>query len=110
MVQPGARRHPEIAPKVPELVNGRGSNGRNDKESNPFDTSGESKSHAGQEQPDEPVVRESVVALVMEVDPGKGCECGEQDQGRVQQDETTLSDQTILWQTGIEFEERDTSN
>lgn len=97
VVQPGARRDLEIAPEVPELINGRGSNGRNDKESNPLDTSRESKSNAGQEKPNEPIVREGIVALIVKVDPGKDSERGEQNQGRIQQDEATLSDQTVLW-------------
>lgn len=97
VVDPGAWRDTQVAQEIPELLDSRASNGGNDEQSNPLATTSQAQASSSKTQPNEPFVREGVAALIVKVGPGKGCESGEQDQWRIQEDQSTLCCNAVFY-------------
>lgn len=93
---PDSRGDFEIAPQEPQLVESGGANGGNDEQTHPLDTPCQAQTKSCQEEPNQPVIREGLLALVVEVDPGQYSERGEEDERRVQKNKTALGDNAVL--------------
>jgi len=94
---PSARCDAQVTQEIPELLDGRASNGGNDEQSNPLAATSQAQANSSKTEPDEPFVREGIVALIVKVGPGKGCKSCEQDQWRIQQDQSTLCRDAVLY-------------
>jgi hypothetical protein len=104
---PGEERygHSKIAEQAPELDDGQDSHCRDGEEAGPLAADDCSKSETSEGEPRPPATAEwtdsactvtSDLVLVGEADPEEGRQSGEEDDGRVEEDEAGLGDETVL--------------
>ena len=91
---------PGISKENPELESGERSDPSNSEKANPLDTDGSTQAETRGSQPEPPTGLECVsrtqLVLVGEASPRQGSQGREDDQGRVEQDETRVGDQGVL--------------
>lgn len=91
------RRDTEVTKKIPELLESAKSNGSDGEKADPLATDDGTKGETSHNEPYPPSLSERlVVILIAEGSPGKGCEGGEEDEGRIEKDMTRLGDHAIL--------------
>ena|SRR5579859_2462986 len=111
------RRHSEITEKIPQLQTSQTSNPSDGKEANPLHTDSGTESESRKRKPHPPVwgkhivrqdgssrrvssrtsiVRPGAVVLGFEGGPSPCCKCSADDERRIEQDQTRLSDETVF--------------
>lgn len=90
-------RNPKVAQEIPELLESTEADGCNGEETNPLATDDGTEGETCHDEPDPPVFSEClVVILIAEACPCEGCEGGEEDEWRIEEDMTGLGNQSIL--------------
>lgn len=89
-----------VSEEDPQLEDGERPDPGDGEETDPFDTGGGTKGETSRSQPEPPAGFECVFGsefvLVDEGEPGQAGQCGEDDQWGVQEDQSGLSDESIL--------------
>lgn len=93
-----------ITEQDPELDEGQGANPGNGEETNPLDAAGNTETEAGHGEPEPPGEAEGLgwaeLMLVGEAVEGEGSEGGGGDEGGIEEDETSLGEETVFYTKG----------